>query len=57
LTIQPPAPANPNQPMALSFRNPGIDTFANFNVMSIVIEVPKAALGGGKIGVWMTTST
>jgi hypothetical protein len=44
---------------ATSFSNPGTDTFAGTNVLSIVIEVPKQLLhpSTGKIGVWMTTST
>jgi hypothetical protein len=40
-----------------SFRNPGIDTFAGFNTLAIVIELPSALLGGNpNIGVWATTS-
>ncbi|MGZ3924424.1 MAG: DUF4331 family protein [Flavisolibacter sp.] len=36
-----------------SFRNPGVDTFAGTNVMSIVVEVPKALLGNAtSINVW-----
>ena len=43
---------------ATSFNNPGTDTFAGTNVMSIVIELPKSMLnaGSGKISVWLTTS-
>ena len=49
------APGNPN----------GCSTAASqdflssnqFNVISIVTELPKSMLGGGKIGVWATTST
>ena len=38
---------------ATSFNNPGTDTFAGTNVMSIVVEVPKSMLGGnGTINVW-----
>jgi hypothetical protein len=40
------------------FANPGTDTFAGTNVMSVVIEVPKALLGtvsGGSINVWLET--
>jgi hypothetical protein len=43
---------------ASSFNNPGSDTFAGTNVMSIVIEVPKSLLGtisNGKINVWLET--
>lgn len=36
-----------------SFRNPGVDAFAGTNVMSIVVEVPKSALGSAAtINVW-----
>ena len=36
-----------------SFRNPGVDAFAGTNVMSIVVEVPKALLGtAASINVW-----
>jgi hypothetical protein len=39
-----------------SFRNPGVDTFAGTNVMSIVVEVPKALLGNASsINVWGET--
>lgn len=31
---------------ATSFNNPGSDTFAGTNVLSVVIEVPKSMLGG-----------
>jgi hypothetical protein len=41
-----------------SFRDPGVDTFAGFNVLALVVEFPKALLGtAGTIGVWATTST
>ena len=43
---------------ATSFNNPGTDTFAGSNVMSLVVEVPKTLLGtvtGGKINVWLET--
>ena len=44
--------------MATSFNNPGNDTFAGTNVLSIVVEVPKSLLHAekGKINVWLTTS-
>jgi hypothetical protein len=44
--------------MATSFNNPGHDSFAGTNVLSIVVEVPKSLLHAknGKINVWMTTS-
>ncbi|HLK31407.1 MAG TPA: DUF4331 family protein [Puia sp.] len=43
---------------ATGFNNPGKDTFAGTNVMSIVVEVPKWLLHAqnGKINVWLTTS-
>jgi Domain of unknown function (DUF4331) len=38
---------------ASSFNNPGNDTFAGTNVMSVVVEVPKSLLGSnGTINVW-----
>src|SRR5580698_729676 len=44
---------------ATSFNNPGSDTFAGTNVLSLVIEVPKDLLHAtnGKLGVWLTTSS
>jgi hypothetical protein len=42
---------------ATGFNNPGTDTFAGTNVMSVVVEVPKALLHStGKIGVWLRTA-
>jgi hypothetical protein len=41
---------------ATSFNNPGTDTFAGTNVMSIVIEVPKSTLGSGTINTWATSN-
>lgn len=39
---------------ASSFNNPGSDTFAGSNVLSIVVEVPKAMVGGsGTINTWV----
>ncbi len=39
---------------ASGFNNPGSDTFAGTNVMSVVVEVPKALIGGtGTINVWV----
>lgn len=39
---------------ASSFNNPGADTFAGTNVMSIVVEVPKSMIGGsGTINTWV----
>ena len=53
--------ADANTPKATSFRAPGAakDFLVGFNVLSIVVEVPRALLkgsGSGKIGVWCTTS-
>jgi hypothetical protein len=48
-----------NTPKATTFRPVGQakDYLANFNVMGLVVELPKARLGTGKIRVWETTST
>ena len=41
---------------ATGFNNPGTDTFAGTNVLSVVVEVPKAMLGGsGTLNVWSET--
>lgn len=41
-----------------SFRNPGVDSFAGTNVMSIVVEVPKSLLGSATtINVWGETKS
>ncbi|EGV44440.1 DUF4331 domain-containing protein [Bizionia argentinensis JUB59] len=38
------------------FANPGSDTFAGTNVMSVVVEVPKSMVGSsGTINTWITT--
>ena len=40
------------------FRNPGVDAFAGTNVMSIIVEVPKALLGSAAtINVWGETKS
>lgn len=54
----PPPKGQENTPMAATFRAPGQakDFLADFNLLAIVVELPRAALGGGKIGVWETTS-
>ena len=40
--------------METEFANPGMDTFAGTNVMSVVVEVPKAMIGGsGTINTWV----
>lgn len=41
---------------ATAFNNPGTDTFAGTNVLSIVVEVPKSTLGSSTtINVWAET--
>lgn len=41
---------------AISFNNPGTDAFAGTNVLSIVVEVPKAMLGSAAtLNVWVET--
>lgn len=41
---------------APGFNNPGNDTFAGTNVLSIVVEVPKSLIGAsGPINVWLET--
>ena len=41
---------------SIGFNNPGVDKFANTNVLSIVVEVPKSMLGSGDvIGTWVET--
>jgi Domain of unknown function (DUF4331) len=41
---------------ATAFNNPGTDTFAGTNVLSVVVEVPKALIGAsGNINVWLET--
>lgn len=49
---------NPNAPQQPGWRPPGAarDFFVNINTLAFVVELPKAALGGGVIRVWMTTS-
>jgi len=49
---------DPNTPKQPGFRPPGAarDFFFNLNVLSFVVELPRARLGGGVIRVWMTTS-
>lgn len=41
---------------ATGFNNPGTDTFAGTNVMSVVIELPKSLLGSGSVNTWATTN-
>ena len=43
---------------ATSFNSPGSDTFAGTNVMSIVVEVPKALVGGsGTVNTWVESKS
>lgn len=43
---------------ATGFNNPGTDTFAGTNVLSIVVEVPKSQVGGsGTINTWVEAKT
>jgi len=66
-TVPPPIgrnpPADPNAPQTTSFNPPGTatDTLKGFNVLTIVLEMPRTMLtnggdGTGKIAVWCTTS-
>jgi Domain of unknown function (DUF4331) len=53
--------ADANTPKATTWRTAGSakDFLAGFNVLALVVELPKSALkgaGSGKIGVWCTTS-
>ncbi len=42
---------------ASGFNDPGMDTFAGTNVMSVVVEVPKSQIGGtGTINTWVTSN-
>ncbi len=41
---------------ATAFNDPGMDTFAGTNVLSVVIEVPKSKLGSGTIDTWVTSN-
>jgi hypothetical protein len=41
---------------ATGFSNPGTDTFAGTNVMSVVIELPKSMLGSGTVNTWATSN-
>src|SRR4029077_18449747 len=47
-----------NTPQVGGFRPPGQarDYLAELNCLSIVVELPRASLGGGVIRVWETTS-
>jgi Domain of unknown function (DUF4331) len=41
--------------LALDFCNPGTNFFTGLNTSAIVLEVPRAALGGNQVGVWGRT--
>ncbi|MBO3100086.1 DUF4331 family protein [Gelidibacter pelagius] len=41
---------------ATGFENPGTDTYAGTNVLSVVVEVPKSMIGGtGSVNSWVET--
>ncbi len=49
----------PDTPTASSWRNPGIDFLAGFNVLSLIIELPVSELtgtAGPSFGIWATIS-
>ncbi len=52
-------PGQANVPQSTTFRAPGqaVDFLANYNVMGLVVELPKSRIGTGKIHVWETTSS
>ncbi|MEP2937610.1 MAG: DUF4331 family protein [Gilvibacter sp.] len=42
---------------ASGFNDPGADTFAGTNVLSVVAEIPKSSVGGtGTVNVWVTSN-
>jgi hypothetical protein len=41
---------------ATEFEDPGTDTFAGTNVLSVVVEVPKSSLGTGSVNTWVTAN-
>lgn len=47
------------QPYPASFNSPGADTFAGSNVLSVVVEVPKSAIGdtNGSFNSWVETKS
>jgi hypothetical protein len=56
-----PAGQDPNAPQATTWRAPGVaqDFLKGFNVLSIVVELPKSMIQGsddGKVALWCTTS-
>jgi len=57
---------NPDTPQVNGFRgfpagsgfdsSPAMDFFADLNVLSIIVELPRSMLGGGTVHLWETTS-
>ena len=49
-------PMNPDLLQLNAFRSPGqaLDYFKGLNTLSIVVELPRSLLGGGKINLWAT---
>ena len=55
-----PAPLGGNNTCPQGFNNPGSDTLKGYNVLSMVVELPRSLLSGGngpKIAFWTTTHT
>lgn len=55
-----PTPLGGNNSCPQGFNNPGSDTLKGYNVLSLVVEMPRSALEGGngpKIAYWATTHT
>jgi hypothetical protein len=55
-----PTPLGGNNTCPQGFNNPGSDTLKGFNVLSMVVEMPRSALiatGGSKIAYWTSTHT
>lgn len=55
-----PTPLGGNNTCPTGFNNPGSDTLKGYNVLSIVVEMPRALLesgGGTKIAYWTSTHT
>ncbi|GAC1658641.1 MAG: hypothetical protein NVS9B12_11210 [Vulcanimicrobiaceae bacterium] len=44
-------------PQGFNPKGTASDTLANFDVLSFVVKVPRAMLGGKKVALWATTST
>jgi hypothetical protein len=55
-----PSPLGGNNTCPQGFNNPGSDALKGFNVLSLVVELPRSALeagGGPKIAYWASTHT